>query len=264
MIKFMKIALIVSSIFFICFNGAIASTYTFMDHIQIYKGNNKHPSYTADNSQDFVGDDYDTEKVIVSLSDNDGMTIDIFTKFDGFDDRYSADIEIADFFLDFDLDGSYEVGVDLSWNSSRVYSTGAYSSLSSSSWITSYDKFDTTDGSIGANSTAYWYYGRSLDSNGNEHIIVDFDTSTSTRQGDITVKTTTENSDPYPYIYNFNIDTDLLTDLGYTPSKGFGFFFATAECGNDVISGAVPEPGTFLLFGIGLLGLGAIGRKRKM
>jgi hypothetical protein len=38
----------------------------------------------------------------------------------------------------------------------------------------------------------------------------------------------------------------------------------TQECGNDVIMGQVPEPGTLILLGMGLLGISAIGRKHAV
>lgn len=40
-------------------------------------------------------------------------------------------------------------------------------------------------------------------------------------------------------------------------------FHNTYECGNDNLMGAIPEPGTLLLFGAGLLGLGVISRLRR-
>ncbi|MBU0972991.1 MAG: PEP-CTERM sorting domain-containing protein [Proteobacteria bacterium] len=51
---------------------------------------------------------------------------------------------------------------------------------------------------------------------------------------------------------------DLSNILG--PDGSFTAHF-TQECGNDSIMGQVPEPTTMVLLGMGLLGIGAIGRK---
>jgi len=54
-------------------------------------------------------------------------------------------------------------------------------------------------------------------------------------------------------------------DLSFlTPEQRANFTaHFTMECGNDNLMGAVPEPATILLFGIGLLGLSGVGRKRN-
>jgi hypothetical protein len=43
---------------------------------------------------------------------------------------------------------------------------------------------------------------------------------------------------------------------------GSGFFVADISGQDQLVAAPVPEPATMLLMGIGLLGLGVVGRKR--
>jgi hypothetical protein len=67
--------------------------------------------------------------------------------------------------------------------------------------------------------------------------------------------------------YAFNLSTLLGEDWSWEDELDLGFHWAMT-CANDVIEGgiykaaAVPEPGTMLLLGMGIAGLGAAGKKR--
>jgi hypothetical protein len=56
----------------------------------------------------------------------------------------------------------------------------------------------------------------------------------------------------------------FTTDLAFQSAlDSASFSFASATCGNDVITGATPEPAALTLIGGGLLGLGFLQRRKK-
>lgn len=70
------------------------------------------------------------------------------------------------------------------------------------------------------------------------------------------------NSDTY--VYEWRIDMSLLTAYLDDP-VGSVKFHHTLACGNDLIEreAAIPEPGTLILFGSGLIGFGLYARRKK-
>ena len=62
---------------------------------------------------------------------------------------------------------------------------------------------------------------------------------------------------------NLKVSLDFMANNAFI--NGFdtsSFAFSSATCGNDVMTGNVPEPGTWALLGAGLIGLGMIRRRK--
>ena len=197
--------------------------------------------------EDTIGTGFDTSKVEINNSGND-IAISIFTEFDGYELIGSVGVELADFFIS-DSSGVY--AVDLSWDeiNSYVYSDGFFYLGTEELYITSQDIFIGNDNKE---------FGAAYDDDGAWQLInVDFDQDAADFLSTITVSSVFDSSSS-SWIYSFVIDN---TD-GYV-SDTYSIFFGTGECGNDVITGTIPEPTTMVLFGFGLLSFSALGRRKN-
>ena len=205
-----------------------------------------------------VGSEYNTHQVDISI-ENGGLAVEITTEFSGLGQIVRAgDNEVADFFFDFNRDGAYEFGVDLSYNGGLT-SAGIYAL---DSWITSWDIFNSASGT---SSQGGLYGGWMEYSQDGGDIIVDFNQQTSEQiSEELSSLSLDFDQDSGLYTYKFSIEEDLITAMGVDLNEAFGFFFGTAECGNDIVSGStVPEPSTVVLFLTGLLGMSAVTRKKS-
>ena len=66
-------------------------------------------------------------------------------------------------------------------------------------------------------------------------------------------------------IYSFNVDTSFLGDGLFTvtlASLGGDFFIDRSDLKITYNSAPVPEPATMLLFGVGLIGIAGLGRRK--
>jgi hypothetical protein len=61
--------------------------------------------------------------------------------------------------------------------------------------------------------------------------------------------------------YRITINTAFQAAYGSALGAVNGVYFASATCGNDILEGSVPEPGSVVLIGGGLAALGLLGRR---
>jgi hypothetical protein len=264
----MKIKILFAMIFFLMIfsNTLFASTsVVYSDVTSVISGNAKAGSDFEGSATGYLGDSFNTTDVQVTITDST-MKFDIRTRNDGkqtipFADGTSYHNDIADFALDFDNNGIYEYGVDLTMDltDDSLTSSGFYKV---NTWTSSEDLLD-------GETKGDYYYGKYLDNGQNSNpTMVDIKDGVLIKNA-LQIQSVKRTPSIYKdegvdlWIYSFAIDLAGL-DLDPNDDDGYSFLFATAHCANDVITGGthVPIPATVFLMGLGLAGITSARRKQ--
>ncbi|MBU1342869.1 MAG: PEP-CTERM sorting domain-containing protein [Proteobacteria bacterium] len=196
----------------------------------------------------YGGQSFDVEKIGLFIDDSK-LYFGLQTGFRIKGSNTVDGVEGGDFALDFGSDGSFEFGFDYHITTGGVATVNLFRV---NTWL---------DPNI---------YGDSKPWKMNTHEAVAL---ASTADGSIDADFGyTNDGDGKHYTLEASVDLDVLINKLnsiYGGSYNFDSVLAhwTMECGNDILEtkakyNPTPEPATLLLFGMGLLGAGAFGRKR--
>lgn len=251
----------------LAFNTVESHAYTIDDRTWVLEGHSR--SEAVADWVDVIGDE-DVFGVYGIDVKNSGLTMqfDLYTNFSGEhhfftqSDNTLYSYYMADFAIDADKDGFFELGVVLQDHdqmsigekpTAENLDVGLYS-------VTSWDKSAHFFEETGASTTGGIGYGEWWANDASTYGEPVVAVADATLLADLSVSRTTATGMQDPrYIYSFSFDTSHLN------STAIDVFWGGATCANDAIAGGtapVPEPATMLLFGTGLMGLIGTGRKK--
>ncbi len=221
----------------------------------------------------YGGQEYDVEKLGLFIQD-DVLYLGLQT---GFEINYKEDgLDPGDIAIDVGSDGTYEFAL-------RFSDDGSNSSFLNQSSVTTNTVYNASLDIFSIDNNSEWDTGYTGFSSASPFKLYG---GTEIGQSDVAAYYREGGSsyDPYRNTLEAAIDfttlTERLADLGQS-TTGDQFNVSlhwTMECGNDYLTQSyiynsppnndppgspVPEPQTFLMFGIGLIGLGALGRKKQ-
>ena len=189
------------------------------------------------------GEGFDIEGLMVAM-DNDYVYVAMTNSFGytAYSDGWNQSYNLGDLFIGTD-GGAYEYAIDMSEGGNSLFS------------VNSWQGIQNVPGS---------YYGTSI-----AGLVGEYEMTSGNFLGDVNSSMTFWDdleSDPLgggngdTYVYEFAFERSLLGDFNSLD------FHVTLGCGNDLAETSVspvPEPGTLLLLGAGLAGVGYWRRRRK-
>lgn len=262
--------------------GTATITCTDTTTVKAYSGSNFTSNYTANNFSAGVGDvlqssghNFNTDKLIATLTEHRGtVTLELkyYTSFDGSE----LGAHYADIFLgSASTPNTFGYAIALGNQSSNGgTSTPGFYKATANTEETSRDIWSGKSGEYGGKHLGMNADGTMMDASKaaswfDSPTVIDSTASKKTGFTTSVVESST-NADPgFGYLVDVKLSASA-TDFNTLFGSGLSVFWGTADCSNDAIQAvfaykptSVPEPMTLALFSMGVIGAGALRRRRK-